>query len=116
MGLLVEGKWHTDWYDTKATNGKFVRKDAHFRNWVTTDGQAGPTGKGGFKAEPGRYHLYVSLARPWAHRTLIFRALKGLEQMISISVVNSYMADEGWTFEPGDGVIEDSVNGKSRMD
>lgn len=115
MGLLVEGKWQTDWYDTKSSNGKFVRKDAHFRHWVTKDGQAGPTGKGGFKAEPGRYHLYVSLACPWAHRAMIFRALKGLEQMISISVVNSYMADEGWTFEPGDGVIEDTVNGKSRM-
>jgi putative glutathione S-transferase len=115
MGLLVEGKWHTDWYDTKSTHGKFVRKDAHFRNWVTADGQPGPTGKGGFKAESGRYHLYVSLACPWAHRTMIFRAFKGLEEMISISVVNSYMADEGWTFEPGNGVIADSVNNKTRM-
>lgn len=115
MGLLVEGKWHTDWYDTKSTNGKFVRKDAHFRNWVTKDGSAGPTGKAGFKAEPGRYHLYVSLACPWAHRTMIFRALKGLEDMISLSVVNSYMADEGWTFEPGEGVIEDSINDATRM-
>lgn len=114
MGLLVEGKWHTDWYDTKATNGRFVRKDSHFRNWVTADGQPGPTGKGGFKAEPGRYHLYVSLACPWAHRTLIFRALKGLD-MISISVVNSFMADEGWTFESGKGVIADSVNDTKRM-
>ena len=114
MGLLVEGKWHTDWYDTKATNGRFVRKDSYFRNWVTADGQPGPTGKGGFKAEPGRYHLYVSLACPWAHRTLIFRALKGLD-MISISVVNSFMADEGWTFESGKGVIADSVNDTKRM-
>ena len=73
MGLLVEGKWHTDWYDTKSTNGKFVRKDSHFRNFVTSTGEPGPTGKGGFKAEPGRYHLYVSLACPWAHRAIIFR-------------------------------------------
>lgn len=115
MGLLVEGKWHTDWYDTKSTNGRFVRKESAFRHWVTADGEAGPTGQGGFKAEAGRYHLYVSLACPWAHRTLIFRALKGLEEMISISVVNAYMADEGWTFEPGEGVIADSINGKSRM-
>lgn len=115
MGLLVEGKWHTDWYDTESTDGRFERKDAIFRNWITAGGEPGPTGKGGFKAEPGRYHLYISLACPWAHRTLIFRALKGLEEMISVSVVNSFMADEGWTFEPGDGVIGDSVNGKNRL-
>ncbi len=115
MGLLVDGQWHTDWYDTKSTGGKFVRKDAHFRNWLTADGSAGPNGQHGFQAEAGRYHLYVSLACPWAHRTMIFRALKGLEAMISVSVVNSYMADEGWTFEPGAGVIEDSVNQKTRM-
>ncbi len=115
MGLLVEGKWHTDWYDTESTNGRFERKDAYFRNWITADGQPGPTGEGGFKAEPGRYHLYVSLACPWAHRTLIFRALKGLEKLITVSVVNSFMGDEGWTFEPGNGVIKDSVNGKSRL-
>jgi len=115
MGLLVEGKWHTDWYDTKSTGGKYVRKDAAFRNWITADGAAGPTGRGGFKAEAGRYHLYVSLACPWAHRTLIFRALKGLEEMISVSVVNSFMGDEGWTFEPGEGVVADSVNHKTRV-
>ncbi|WDD97232.1 glutathione S-transferase family protein [Thalassomonas actiniarum] len=115
MGLLVEGKWHTDWYDTASSNGRFVRKAAQFNHWVTADGQPGPTGQGGFKAEAGRYHLYVSLACPWAHRTLIFRALKGLEEMISVSIVNSYMADEGWTFEPGPGVVPDSVNGKTRM-
>ncbi len=115
MGLLVEGKWHTDWYDTASTGGKFVRQDARFRHWVTADGAPGPTGDGGFKAEAGRYHLYVSLACPWAHRTLIFRQLKGLEHMISVSVVNAFMGDEGWTFEPGDGVIADDVNGKSRM-
>lgn len=115
MGLLVEGKWHTDWYDTKVTGGKFVRKDAHFRNWVTADGSAGPTGHAGFKAEHGRYHLYVSLACPWAHRTMIFRSLKKLENSISTSVVNSFMGDEGWTFEPGDGVISDTVNNTRRV-
>ena len=115
MGLLVDGQWRTDWYDTKSTGGKFVRKESHFRNWVTADGSAGPTGKSGFKAEAGRYHLYVSLACPWAHRTMIFRQIKGLEAMISVSVVNAIMADEGWTFEPGDGVVADSVNDKTRL-
>ena len=115
MGLLVEGKWHTDWHDTKATGGKFVRKDAHFRNWVTADGAAGPTGVDGFKAEHGRYHLYVSLACPWAHRTMIFRSLKKLEDTITVSVVNSFMGDEGWTFEPGVGVISDTVNNTKRV-
>ena len=115
MGILVEGKWYTNWYDTKSTGGKFVRKDSHFRNWITADGEPGPSGVGGFKAEAGRYHLYVSLACPWAHRTLIFRQLKGLEEMISVSVVNAFMGDEGWTFEPGDGVVPDTVNQKSRL-
>ena len=115
MGLLVEGKWHTDWYDTKATGGKFVRKDAHFRNWVTADGTAGPSGVGGFKAEHGRYHLYVSLACPWAHRTMIFRALKQLENSITVSVVNSFMGDEGWTFKPGVGVVPDTVNNTTHV-
>ena len=115
MGLLIEGNWQTDWYDTMSTGGKFVRKDAQFKNWITEDGTAGPAGRVGFKAEPNRYHLYVSLARPWAHRTLIFRELKGLTETISVSVVNSFMGDEGWTFEPGSAVIPDSVNGKSRM-
>lgn len=115
MGLLVDGQWQTDWYDTKSSNGRFVRKESHFRHWVTADGSAGPTGDGGFKAEPGRYHLYVSLACPWAHRTLVFRALKGLQDSISVSVVNSFMGDEGWNFEPGDRVIADSVNHKMRM-
>ena len=115
MGLLVEGKWHTDWYDTKSTNGKFVRENAVFRNWVTSDGEPGPTGQGGFKAEANRYHLYVSLACPWAHRTLIFRKLKGLEEMISLSSVNAFMGDEGWTFELGEGVTPDNVNHKTKM-
>lgn len=115
MGLLVEGQWKTDWYDTQSTGGKFVRKDSSFRHWITADGKAGPTGNGGFKAEPGRYHLYVSLACPWAHRTLIFRKLKGLEQMISVSVVNAFMGNEGWNFAPGDGVIPDTVNHKHKL-
>ena len=96
MGLLQEGRWVDRWYDTKETGGRFVRRSPHFRNWVTADGSAGPTGNGGFQAEAGRYHLYVSLACPWAHRTMIFRALKGLEEMISVSVVHHYMAENGW--------------------
>lgn len=109
MGLLVEGKWQDQWYDTKSTGGHFVRKDSQFRNWVTVDGSAGPTGEGGFKAEPNRYHLYISYACPWASRTLIMRKLKGLEDMISLSVVNPYMGENGWTFEPGEGVIADPL-------
>ncbi|MEL7114675.1 MAG: glutathione S-transferase family protein [Pseudomonadota bacterium] len=100
MGQLVDGVWHTDWYDTKKTGGKFVRKDAAFRNWITADGAAGPSGVGGFKAEPGRYHLYVSYACPWAHRTLIFRALKGLGDLITVSVVHPDMLTDGWTLDP----------------
>ncbi len=103
MGLLIDGQWSDQWYDTASSEGRFVRSAAQFRNWVTQDGSAGPTGYGGFKAEPGRYHLYVSLACPWAHRTLIFRVLKGLEDMISVSVVNPLMAEHGWTFDTEDG-------------
>lgn len=109
MGLLVEGKWHDQWYDTKSTGGHFVRKDSQFRNWVTADGSAGPTGEGGFKAEPNRYHLYISYACPWASRALVMRKLKGLEEMISLSVVHPYMLENGWTFEPGEGVIPDPI-------
>lgn len=109
MGLLVDGRWHDQWYDTSSTGGRFVRSDSQFRNWITADGSAGPTGRDGFKAETGRYHLYVSLACPWANRTLILRALRGLESVISVSVVNPYMAENGWTFEPGPGVIADPV-------
>lgn len=115
MGLLVDGKWTDRWYDTRATGGHFRRQTAAFRNWITPDGAPGPTGTGGFAAEAGRYHLYVSLACPWAHRTLILRALKGLEDMVSISVVNWYMADEGWTFAPGEGVVADPVFGAKRL-
>ena len=109
MGLLVEGKWQNDWYDTASTGGRFERKAPSFRNWVTLDGQAGPSGVAGFKAEPNRYHLYVSLACPWAHRTIIYRKLKGLEDMISMSVVNAFMGDEGWTFADGEGVVKDPI-------
>ncbi|MEM9452208.1 MAG: glutathione S-transferase family protein [Cyanobacteria bacterium P01_E01_bin.6] len=109
MGLLIDGVWQNQWYDTASTGGRFVRKSAQFRNWVTADGSPGSTGHGGFKAEAGRYHLYVSYACPWAHRTLIFRALKGLEDMISVSVVHWFMGEHGWTFEPGEGVIADPI-------
>jgi putative glutathione S-transferase len=111
MGLLVEGEWQDKWYDTESTRGHFVRDNSAFRSWVTADGSAGPSGQGGFKAEPGRYHLYVSLACPWAHRTLIFRVLKGLEEMISVSVVHWRMLEHGWTFEAGPGVVPDPLQG-----
>lgn len=109
MGLLVEGKWVDQWYDTKSTGGKFVRTVTQFRNWITPDGHAGPTGHGGFKAESGRYHLYISLACPWASRTLIMRKLKGLENHISISIVHPLMLENGWTFSDAPGLIKDSL-------
>ncbi|AIE72682.1 MULTISPECIES: glutathione S-transferase family protein [unclassified Synechocystis] len=109
MGLLVNGIWQDQWYDTKSTGGRFVRQDAQFRHWITPDGSAGPTGNAGFKAEAGRYHLYISLACPWAHRTLIFRKLKGLEGMIDVSVVHWLMREKGWTFTPGPGVVPDPL-------
>jgi putative glutathione S-transferase len=111
MGLLVDGVWQDRWYDTSATGGRFVRKAAAFRNWVTPDGSPGPSGTGGHKAEPGRYHLYVSLACPWAHRTLIFRKLKGLEHMIGVSVVHWLMLERGWNFADGPGVVPDPIHG-----
>jgi putative glutathione S-transferase len=98
MGHLVNGEWQSGWYDTDASDGAFRRESARFRNWITADGAPGPSGSGGFRAEAGRYHLYVSYACPWAHRTLIFRALKGLTEMIGISVVHPDMLDDGWTF------------------
>jgi putative glutathione S-transferase len=115
MGLLVDGVWHDQWYDTAKTGGRFVRENALFRNWVTADGSAGPTGEGGFEAEPGRYHLYVSYACPWAHRTLIFRNLKRLENAISVSVVDPRMGSEGWEFGDFPGATPDHVLGKSRL-
>ncbi|WP_375258802.1 glutathione S-transferase family protein [Citreimonas sp.] len=98
MGQLIDGIWHDQWYDTKSTGGKFVRSTSKFRNWITPDGAPGPSGEGGFEAEAGRYHLYVALACPWAHRALVFRALKGLEEMIDVSVVHPDMLGDGWTF------------------
>jgi putative glutathione S-transferase len=108
MGLLVDGVWHDEWYDTKSTGGRFVRKDSVFRSWVRADGSTA------FAPAPGRYHLYVSLACPWAHRTLIVRKLKRLEDVISVSVVHPIMGREGWSFENPDdtpGCVPDNVNG-----
>ena len=98
MGQLVDGIWRDEWYDTESSGGRFQRSVTAYRNWVTADGSPGPTGEGGFAAESGRYHLYVSYACPWAHRTLIFRALKGLEPHIDVSVVHPDMLSDGWTF------------------
>ncbi len=112
MGLLVNGRWQDKWYDTDSTGGEFKRSESQFRNFITSDGSAGPTGKDGFKAESGRYHLYVSMACPWAHRTLIFRRLKGLQDMIGVSVVDYFMGESGWTFErENDDVVGDDLYG-----
>ena len=111
MGLLVDGEWRDQWYDTKATGGRFKRDISRFRNWVTADGRAGPTGASGFEAQPDRYHLYVSYACPWAHRTLIFRKLKGLEFLIPVCVVHWLLVENGWTFADGDGVVPDPIHG-----
>ena len=112
MGLLVDGVWHDTWYDTKSTDGKFERSIAKFRNWITADGSAGPSGTDGFAAESGRYHLYVSYACPWAHRTLIFRQLKDLSDHISVSAVHPDMLNDGWTFETDDqGATGDTLYG-----
>lgn len=112
MGQLVDGVWHDVWYDTKKSGGAFVRSTAKFRSWITADGSAGPSGEGGFKAESGRYHLYVSYACPWAHRTLVFRQLKDLTEHIDISVVHPDMLADGWTFETDDhGATGDTLYG-----
>lgn len=115
MGLLIDGQWHDQWYDTSKNGGHFKRKASSFRHWVTADGSAGSSGAGGFEAASGRYHLYVSLACPWAHRTMIFRRLKGLQDMISIAIVNPFMGDQGWSFEMGRGVVPDIVNNVNHM-
>ncbi|MEL6482875.1 MAG: glutathione S-transferase family protein [Pseudomonadota bacterium] len=113
MGLLIDGEWRDSWYDTKKSGGEFKRQESAFRNWVTPDGAAGPSGEAGFAAESGRYHLYVSHACPWAHRALIFRHLKGLEAHISLSVVHPFMRHDGWTFdEDWDGATGDTLMGK----
>ncbi len=113
MGLLVDGVWQQDGVRTK--DGHFVRPAPKFRNWVTPDGSAGPSGNAGFAAEAGRYHLYVSLSCPWAHRTVIFRKLKGLENVISMSTVSPDMLKDGWTFNKDEGSSGDAVNNKSKM-
>ena len=110
MGVMIDGNWHDQWYDTANNGGRFVRPDSQFRHLVTPEGQAGPTGEAGFRAEVGRYHLYVSLACPWAQRTLIYRQLKGLETAITLSVVHWRMLEHGWNFAPGPGVISDPLH------
>ena len=107
MGLLIDGHWHDQWYQSK--DGQFHRENAQRRHWISTDGTAGPTGKAGFSADSGRYHLYVSLACPWAHRTLILRKLKGLEPLIDVSVVSWLMLKQGWTFDRGFGSSGDRL-------
>ncbi len=109
MGLLIEGRWHDQWYDT-AADGRFKRENAQRRHWVTADGSPGPSGEGNFKAEAGRYHLYVSLACPWAHRTLILRQLKGLDRLIDVSVVSWLMGEHGWTFDQSHGSTGDALD------
>lgn len=115
MGMLVEGVWTDVGYDTKSTGGHFKRWNSAFRNWITADGQAGPSGKGGFKAEAGRYHLIVSLACPWAHRTLIFRALKGLDDLISLAIVDPHMLENGWAFKGVEGGTLDPLFGAGAL-
>jgi len=115
MGLLQDGIWVDKWYDTKESDGRFVRKQSSFRNWITADGAAGPSGVAGFKAETGRYHLYISHACPWAHRAMIFRAIKGLEDMIDVSVVHWYMAENGWTFKTDDKALGDQLLGSNLL-
>ncbi|WP_062012634.1 glutathione S-transferase family protein [Aureimonas sp. AU4] len=115
MGLLVNGEWRDQWYDTGKTGGSFERTTTSFRRWVTADGGPGPNGQPGVKAEAGRFHLYVSLACPWAHRTLIARRLKGLEEAVTLSVVDWFMGEEGWTFSDRPGTLPDTVNGAKRL-
>ncbi|MBN7775029.1 glutathione S-transferase family protein [Nitratireductor aquimarinus] len=111
MGLLVDGVWRDQWYDTSKTGGRFERSKSQFRDFVTKDGAPAEGRERGFRAEPGRYHLYVSLACPWAHRTLIFRKLKKLEDVISVSVVHHFMGENGWTFLREDGATGDDLYG-----
>jgi putative glutathione S-transferase len=107
MGFLINGEWHDKWRDSEAKDGSFVRPDAKIRNWITATGEPGPSGDRGFKAEANRYHLYIANSCPWAHRAVIFRHLKGLEDIVGVSVVNAISGANGWTFEAGQGVIPD---------
>ena len=115
--MLVNGKWTAEWQPVQAKDekGGFVRQTSSFRNWVTPDGSAGPTGEGGFAAEAGRYHLYVALICPWASRTLIARKLKGLEDVISVSVVEPALTDQGWRFGDYPGSDHDDLNGATYL-
>jgi glutathionyl-hydroquinone reductase len=113
MGQLVDGVWQED--GSRTTDGRFIRPSSSFRNFVTADGSAGPTGKDGFPAEAGRYHLYISLACPWAHRTLIFRSLKKLDNVISVSNAEPLYGKTGWEFGSERGGTPDSVNGKKTL-
>ena len=113
MGRLLEGVWTDQWYDTSKSEGRFLREDSQMRNWITPDGSPGPSGDGGFRAEADRYHLYVSLACPWAHRTLIFRKLKALEDLITVSVVHPHMLGSGWEFRQDDPTLADELYGSA---
>jgi putative glutathione S-transferase len=115
MGLFVDGVWHDQWYDTDKSGGRFVREDSRFRDWVTPDGAPGPSVEGGFKAEPGRYHLYVNYNCPWAHRTLVFRKLKKLEDIVSLSILMPHMGPRGWVFGDDPETTADTANGKEEM-
>ncbi|MAY70623.1 MAG: glutathione-dependent reductase, partial [Halomonas sp.] len=113
MGLLIDGVWHDQWYDTKSTGGEFVRESAQLRDWVNADGAPGPDGQPGIEAEAGRFHLYVCLACPWAHRTLIMRRLKGLDALIGVSHTSPLMGDKGWSYNEAEGSSGDPINGVS---
>ncbi|WP_046079046.1 glutathione S-transferase family protein [Halomonas sp. HG01] len=111
MGLLIDGQWHDQWYDTKAHGGEFVRESAKLRDWITPDGSPGPDGRPACAAQADRYHLYVSLACPWAHRVLIMRRLKGLEPLVGVSHTSPLMLDQGWTYHRDEGSSGDPLNG-----
>ncbi|MCF6264230.1 MAG: glutathione S-transferase family protein [Xanthomonadales bacterium] len=115
MGLLIKGQWQDRWYDTKSSGGKFERSQSQFNNWITSDGGLGPSGQDGFKAEANRYHLYVSLACPWAHRTLIFRQLKALQDIVGVTVVDPYMLEHGWVLNGERGSDRDEINGHNYL-
>jgi glutathionyl-hydroquinone reductase len=115
MGLLVDGVWRDEQHSERTPDGRFVRPTTRFRNWITQDGTAGPTGEGGFAAARDRYHLYVALACPWAHRTVIMRTLKGLEEVVSMSIVEPLYGPHGWRFGTSPGTTPDTVNGASEL-